>query len=146
MARRWSKLQKQLYNLIDEKVQMQIHCIDMEPALDCGSLRSLGLYKVRVGKEIIWDFPKDFVTYNFTYPNGENCFSYSATDINILVREYIDTPKDELLDKHFDNDWFNLTDILKAIDRRFGREKLRSYFLNCENEHIINILKLRFGG
>ncbi|MCP4746787.1 MAG: hypothetical protein GY874_11700 [Desulfobacteraceae bacterium] len=145
MARRWSKLQKQIYNLIDDKVPIQIHCIDMGSALDRGSLRLLGLYKVRLGKEVIWDFPKDFLTYNFIYPDGGNCFSYSVTDINILVREYIDTPKEMVLEKKFANDWFNLTDILKAADRRFGQEKLISHFSNCENKHIIDILNLRFG-
>lgn len=146
MARRWSKLQKQIYNLIDANVPMQIHCIDVGATVDARSLRSLGVYQVRLGKEVIWNFPQDFVTRNFVYPNGGNCFSYSATDINALVREYIDTPKEKLLQKEFSTDWFGLTDILKAADRRLGNEKLSSHFKDCENQHIINILKLRFGG
>lgn len=146
MARRWSKLQKQIYNLIDAKVPLQIHCIDVGVAVESGSLRSLGLYQVRLGKQIIWNFPEDFVTRNFVYPNGGNCFSYSATDINALIREYIDTPREVLLTKKFDADWFGLTDILKAADRRFGNEKLSSHFKDCENQNIINILQLRFGG
>ena len=144
MPRRWSKLQKQIYNLTDNKAPIQIHCIDMKLASDGGSLRSLGVFRVRLDKDVIWDFPKEFVTCDFKYPNGGDCFSYSVTEINNLVRAYIDTPKAELLEKHFDNDWFNLTDILKAIDRRFGRAKIYSYFENRENDTIKKILKLRF--
>jgi hypothetical protein len=144
MSRRWSKLQKQIYNLIDKKISMQIHCIDMEHTLDTGSLRGLGIYKVRIGKESIWEFPRDFVTYDYKYPDGGGCFSYSVTDINFLVRDYIDTPKDDLLEKRFEKDWFNLTDILKAADRRFGREKLLLHFKGCEAEAVKKIIKLRF--
>ena len=125
---------------------MQIHCIGMEHASDPDSLRELGLYKVRLGKETIWDFPRDFLTRDFRYPNGGGCFSYSVSDINSLVREYIDTPKDDLLEKQFDNDWFKLTDILKAADRRFGREKLLSYYKECKHEAVRKILKSRFEG
>lgn len=146
MSHRWSKLQKQIYNLIDKKVPMRIHCIDMKHTLERDSLRGLGIYKVRIGKESIWEFPRDFVTYDHQYPNGGDCFSYSATDINLLVREYIDTPKDVLLEKQFEKDWFKLSDILKAADRRFGREKLISYFNDSENEAVRKILNVRFKG
>lgn len=144
MPRRWSRLQKQIYNLLDKKISMQIHCIGMNNDPDGNSFRGLGLYKVSVGKEIIWNFPKDFITYDYKYPDGGDCFSYSVTDINLLVRKYIDTPKDALLWKQYENDWFKLTDLLKAADRRFGREKLLLFFKDCENEAVGKILKLRF--
>ncbi|GHT95409.1 hypothetical protein FACS1894116_10880 [Betaproteobacteria bacterium] len=35
-----------------------------------------------------------------------------------------DTPKDELLDKHFENDKWGLVNILKSADRRIGRRRL----------------------
>jgi hypothetical protein len=38
-----------------------------------------------------------------------------------LLREYIDTPTDGLLEKEFVNDRWGLTNILKAADRGLSR-------------------------
>jgi len=46
----------------------------------------------------------------------------------VLVREYIDTPKLELLTKHFENDIFGLTNILLAGDKRLSLKRLDEYF------------------
>jgi len=41
-----------------------------------------------------------------------------------LIREYIDTPKDEILSKVFENDYWGLINILRAADRRIGGRRL----------------------
>jgi hypothetical protein len=144
MARRWSKLQKQLYDLIDDRVPLQVHCIGMDNLKDKASIKSLGVFRVHLGRRIIWDFPKG-VLKSAPENNGQIGFSYSVSDINELVREYIDTPKDELLEKLFPGDRYGLTDILKAADRRLGRERLNSRFDESGDGPIRDILNYRFG-
>jgi len=88
---------------------------------------------ITLDKETIWDYPKDFLrcpvypvdgdrgsfTVQQVYPYGGNIPNISA-----LIRDYIDTPKDVVFSKVFKNDHWGLTDILKAADRRFGKERL----------------------
>jgi hypothetical protein len=145
MAKRWSKLQKQIYQLVDSSVPLRIQCIDVGRSADRGSLRRLGLYRVHLGKCLIWNFPEGFVRPAQIYPDGGDCFSYTASDINRVIREYIDTPKDQLPEKKFDRDWFGLTTILKAADRRLGRQRLMAWFKDSEDPAIVDILTLRFG-
>ena len=69
-------------------------------------------YFITLAGEIIFDYPKDFVlksggvkslagggALTKIYPYGND-----ISDIGELIREYIDTPKDELFKKHFDAD------------------------------------------
>ncbi len=144
MAKRWSKLQKQIYRIIDTRVPLQIHCLDVTKAPGNGSLNHLGLYQVRLGKLLIWNFPKQFVSTLAKADDGGNGISYCVSDLNKIVREYLDTQRDALPEKSFDNDLFGLTDILKAADRRLGAHRLKAYFKTCENPAIMNILKIRF--
>ena len=45
--------------------------------------------------------------------------------ISVLFREYIDTPKEELFDKVFSDDYWGVTDIFKAADARIGIRRLK---------------------
>ena len=45
--------------------------------------------------------------------------------ISHLFRQYIDTPKDHLMGNHFNNDYWGVTNILKAADRRIGNRRLQ---------------------
>ena len=122
----WSKLQKRLYDLISPELDLQIHCGVYRMQSHYGST-DLPRYWITLDKEIIWDYPKMLAEQPQLgksplkwYPYGTN-----VGDISDLLREYIDTPAEDLLEKEFPNDRWGLTNILKSADRRFGRRRLQ---------------------
>lgn len=61
LPRRWSKLQKALYNIIDPKVKLQIHCVAYPMRSKTGyANNNVPRYWITIEKEIIWDYPKIF--------------------------------------------------------------------------------------
>jgi len=140
MRKRWSKIQSRIYSLFDPKLKLQIHCAAFRDGCDYGQLYA-GRYWVTLDKQNIWDFPKQFLNPSTSW-NDENLSAthlieiegvmhgcvYIVSDISALIREYIDTPLENLLNKKFENDKFGLTEILKAADRRIGKKKLFDYF------------------
>jgi len=124
---RWSKLQREIYKIIDEKINFQIHCTRYPMDSESGST-DLPRYWITLGKEIIFDYPKQFAvcggTVNYTGFHVGYPYNTDISDISILIREYIDTPKEELLTKIFDNDHWGLINILRAADRRIGQRRL----------------------
>ena len=40
-----------------------------------------------------------------------------------LIREYLDTPRDQILIKEFENDKYGLIDILRKYDKRISKTK-----------------------
>lgn len=135
----WSKLQKSLYLIVSDKVDFQIHCSVYRMNSQRGST-DLPRYWITVGKDIIFDYPKQFM-------NNEESKNYpyitQISDISDLIREYIDCPVNLLPKKEFENDLWGLTDILKAVDKRLGKERLNNYFISS-NSVIENILQKRF--
>ena len=85
-------------------------------------------YWITFGNEIIFDYPIQFVVRDETgcfvkNLQVEKLYYPYDTDISFisdLIREYIDTPKDEVFSKHFENDYWGLINILKVADRRNG--------------------------
>lgn len=123
---RWSKLQKRLYDLISPEIDLQVHCDVYRMQSQYGHT-GLPRYWITLDKEIIWDYPKMLSktpqlgqTPLKWYPYGTDIPSISD-----LLREYIDTPAEELLEKEFVNDHWGLTNILKVADRRVGRRRLQ---------------------
>ena len=116
----WSKLQRELYKIIDKKIKFQIHCVAYRMDSRYGRT-DLPRYWITLGNEILWDYPKDFIADETAqyYPHGT-----AISDISILLREYIDTPKEILFEKHFENDKWGLINILRSADRRIGKERL----------------------
>lgn len=113
--KRWSSLQTALYRVIDPEVGFQIH----SNAYKWGSRGSTTLPRlwVTIGKQIIWDFPKDFVDEPNWY------FEEAAPRLSCLIRDYIDCPVDELLTREF-RERFKLIPILRVCDRRIGKRRL----------------------
>src|SRR5437867_7801935 len=99
---RWSKLQKQLYAVMDPTIQFQIQCRIYAMDSECGST-GLPRYWITLGREVIWDYPRQFI--HTPHPNREHPSHYPyGTDISAiseLIREYLDTPRPELLSKQF---------------------------------------------
>lgn len=144
---RWSSLQRELYKIIDEKISFQIHI-----AVDRMDIfNSLTRYWITVGDETVFDYPKNFVqkTENgkiVTNLSGERLLYPYETDvprISRLIREYIDTPKELVFDKKFERDLWNLTDILKAADRRNGKRRLDKLKERTDNSAALKIIELR---
>ena len=57
----WNKLQKELYLIIDKNLNLQIDCTAyrMKNMWDTG--REMARYFITLDKEIIFDYPKDFL-------------------------------------------------------------------------------------
>ena len=151
MSKRWSKLKKEIESLFVDGLPLSVHCTDMYRAVDSRkynsgegySLQTLGNYRVVLGKQELWELPKDFITRNPESWPKDGPWSYSAKDINIVVRDYIDTPKNELLIKEFDNDIYGITRLFLAADRRISLSKLKDYFDKNRNDAAQGILEVR---
>jgi hypothetical protein len=108
-------------------------------------------YWITLGKEIIWDYPKDFIkkydnTKYLTNNFGEIFplpYSNEVSAISQVIREYIDTPKIELFDKFFKNDKWGITEILKATDRRIGTRRLNDLKNETDNIAVQKIIDQR---
>ena len=64
----WSKLQRELYDLVSDSIDFQIHCVAYRMDSAYGST-NLPRYWITLNKEIIWDYPKQFVTKGGTVRN-----------------------------------------------------------------------------
>lgn len=142
MSRRWSKLQSRVYNIIDPALNFQIHCALYEMNSNNGYHGSkLPRYWITIGKDIIFDYPKQFDT---TYKYGRNSYPWDTDISNISdsIEEYLQTPINELLEQ-FSNDKCKVTDILRVCDRRIGKRQLLKMYDTLENETLKNIVRLR---
>ena len=145
----WSKLQKELYLIIDPKIDFQIHCVAYPMRSRYGNT-ALPRYWITLGKEIIFDYPSQFVLADGTVrnydPDGihQNYpYTTDVPDISNLIREYIDTPVSEIVSKHFESDYWGLANILRAADRRIGQRRLDSLRRRIKNQAAQKILQLR---
>jgi len=145
--RPWSKLQRRIYQLICPKLDLQIQCVAYP--ISPRSSTNLPRHWITLGKEIIWDYPKNFISKRQFYSEGREITKkvvydeWSIPDISALIRDYIDTPKDVLLDKVFSNDRWGLTEILKAADRRIGKERLKELGDKSGNAAVRKIIAMR---
>ena len=142
----WSKLQREIYKLIATDIDLQIHCASyrMKNSMDSSNIPR---YWITLGKEIIWDYPKHFMQNGELIDVAGNKLWYphqnEISDISVLIRDYIDTPQKDLLTKDFEDGKWGLTSILKASDRRIGKEKLQQMARNTENVQILKVLQAR---
>ena len=147
--KRWSKLQKRLYELVDESIDFKLHCAVYRMQSRRGST-DLPRYFITLAGEIIFDYPKNFVLKSGgvkslaqgalmkIYPYGND-----ISDIGELIREYIDTPKEELFAKHFDEGGWGLANILKAADKRIGKRRLQILAKNKKNQAMQKVIAAR---
>lgn len=142
--KRWSKLQSEIYNIIDRNLNLQIHCSVNQKKTQKGSI-NLPRYWVTLNREIIFDYPKNFVNHLKEEGNKENIYPYvnSISDISKLLREYIDTSLSDLLSKEFLNDYWGITDVLKASDRRIGTRRLNKLRVISKNPAVRIIIDHR---
>ncbi len=150
---RWSKLQRELYEIITGVINIQIHCSAYPMDSQYGGAK-LPRYWISLDKEIIFDYPKQFVikTSNVRYRGNVRNLSGKAayypygtdiSEISELIKEYIDTPKNEILTKQFDHDHWGLVNILRAADRRIGTRRLESLKKKTHNIAALKVIETR---
>lgn len=81
--KRWSKLQKELYLIIDPEIDFQIHCA-VYPMRSDRATSPCPRYWITIGKEIIFDYPKDFVDKD-GHVSHHSCTHTSNSRIPILL-------------------------------------------------------------
>lgn len=148
--RPFSKLKKQIENLFVPELNMEFCCSAYPTRAQFANNHVVRFY-VKIGKEIIWDFPKDFPElkeHTFHTWSGLNFISE-------LVRDYIDAPLEGILEKEFQKEKENLshvgvpdidyrlTEIFKAADRRIGKKKLREWSDKINSHRVDKILARR---
>lgn len=145
----WSKLQKQLYNLMDMSTGFQIHCsvYKTKSAWTAGynkhgqskTREMIPHYWITIGKgkdkKVIWDFPNDYlekeslVDIKSFQINDNNTIKdrmfwpENYTWVSDVIREYINTPKEKLLTLNIAQDKYNLVKTLRKFDRRLAKTK-----------------------
>jgi hypothetical protein len=136
--RPWSALQRDLYGLFSPDIDIQFHAAAYRMNSQRGHT-DLPRYWITLGKEIIWDYPKDFKNkptedahdlFENGYVHGlllKDMYPHGGENptVSDVIREYIETPGAELLTKSFQNDKWGLTDILRSADRRIGKRRLK---------------------
>ena len=144
ISRRWSKLQKEYYLLLADGLDLQLQCRAYRMDSQRGRT-NLPRYWITLGKEVIWDYPKDFIKKPHPHRTNVKWYPYGTdiSDISNLIREYIDTPKTELFSKEFINDYWGLTNILKASDKRIGTRKLPELKKKIKNKAALKVIEQR---
>ncbi len=131
MTRRWSKLKSRVEALWVPTLPLAIHAnvwVKHTTHWDLDEPR----HWIVLNRTIIWDFPGPFmkaepargqrITYwedAYGWGGGNGKSSVIAT----LLRDYLDRDRERLFEP-FENDQWELGDILRAADRRIGRERL----------------------
>lgn len=148
--KRWSSLQREIYKLMDENINFQIHLSRYRMDSTYGST-DLPRYWITLDGETIFDYPKQFICKDEEGHNIKNLYGYKyyypyeneASDMSDLIREYIDTPKDEVFSKHFENDCWGFINIIKAADRRFGTRRLEALKSKTHNKAALKVIERR---
>lgn len=144
---RFSKLQKKIYNLFDEKLigRVQFHETVYDYPSQCTSIPAI---RIDLDGELLYEWPKD-ISYDLNYNNGKNYwFSSDITYINNAIDDYINCPKNELFTRDFNDYETGLISIIRACDRRVGKRQNAKYVAeivegNKKSSAIIKILKIR---
>lgn len=112
---RWSQLKKLVENILDPDLDLQMYCTAQRG--EGGA--QIGRYWLVLNGETVWDQPP-----RVSRQLKLGLESSVAPRITSILREYLDTPKDQLLTRTFENDHADLIEILKVSDRRIGKRRL----------------------
>ncbi len=113
--KRWSKLQKRIYNILDPKLDLQIHCVVYRHDGFCGE-EYVPRYFVTLSGEIIFDFPKNYpVSLQQPYEEREKCFWSAVSEISETLAKYLNAGREERMTM---TDYWGIIDIIRAADRR----------------------------
>ena len=144
--RRYSKLKKRIENLFAPDLNMKVYC-NVYPSYSSRWFMPNPRVWITLDKEIIFDFIKDFMKLQIPMHDGtyRTIFYEDVTDISHTIHEYIETPVNILFDHIFEKDCFGLTDILKAADRRIGKNRLLLLRERTQSEAAKKVIGNRLG-
>jgi len=140
----WSKLQKAVYLIRAAGLPMQIQCrVYPMDAVYGGT--GIPRYWITLGKEIIWDYPKQFVSLGYLERQLPHKWPYATdiSEISCLIREYLDTPRSQILSKPFENDLWGIVNILRAADRRVGNRQWDKLERCANSEAVTKVVAYR---
>jgi len=145
MSKRWSKLQSRLYNLMEPSLNFQIHYAlytmhNKKTPHGCELPRCF----ITVGKEIVFDYPKEHDTTNI-YGFNSYIWDGEISRISNFIEEYIQCPESDLM-KDFENDRWKLANVLRTCDRRMGKRRLAELKENVTDERLLKIIEKRLVG
>jgi hypothetical protein len=139
-AKPWSKLKSRVEALWSDTLPLSIHCTRYDLGAHAGtSLHAhASRHWITLSKRIVWDFPGPFLRpdrarggpvehASIHHPNG-------GTVIGELLRQYLDRPRPALFEP-FGEDLWELTDMLRAADRRVGKAALRAWGAGLDEGH-----------
>lgn len=142
-GRRWSKIKKKIEDLFDENLNLQIHCTFYTITTKHFSFNSPRYWLV-LDKEIIFDFPGQF----FRKGSPDTRIEFLDEEgglISSLLQCYVELPRDQLLTGELPRDRWGVADILRAADRRIGKNKLQMKFQEAaEDSAVKKIIMKRF--
>lgn len=138
MSKRWSKLQKRIYSMLDPALNLQIHCTRYR-VMGHEGMQEFPRYFITLNGKVIFDWPRD-------YPLGDSSNSQKlassyqiigcASDISDAITEYLnaDAQKQMIL-----TDPWGITDIIRAADRRIGCRRWDAVFAlsNCAGRQVL---------
>lgn len=110
--KKWSKLKRDLENLMDPNLKFKIYANAYENGDRTG--QPLCRFWITIKGQIVWDYPRDFMSI-------ENASTYYTNNISQHLRDYINTPINKVLEV---TDKYNLYKLLYTCDRRVGKRKL----------------------
>lgn len=148
MPKPWSKLKTQIEGLWPADLGLGIRCTTY-PYNAHGSTVRVSRYWMTLGKVIVWDFPGPFL-YDDRKRGGpveyvHRGYSNGGSVISELLREYLDRERDRLFEP-FEADCWECVDMLRAADRRIGRERLEAWSNGLDEAHPAwAVMSRRFG-
>lgn len=148
MSKPWSKLKSRVEDLWVPRLGLQIHCTVYYRPHPGGSAPHRGSrHWITLNGDILWDFPAPFLRdppARGRLAPGSLAFPNGGTLIGELLRDYLDRERDRLFEP-FEDDGWELTDILRAADRRIGRERLLAWADTTDEGHpALAVLRARF--
>lgn len=152
----WSKRKKRITALWDERLMksLNIHA-NAYTHHNNHSSYELPRFWVLIDKDIIWDFPGQFLQ---PWPPGSGSpptaaslrlpqiayFNSREAFASIILDDYVNRPVAELFEP-LENDQWELGDILRAADRRLGKKRLLEWAKTLHADNPAHkVLALRF--
>ena len=137
----WSRFKKEIESLFAENLDLVLHCTYYQSG-------HIPRHHFVLNKEVIWDYPGVFMDENPGIPlyqaywRGYHTGQTTPAD---LLRAWLDLPRDQLMEP-MPEDPCGLSDILRAADRRLGKERLLEWGKTLHEYHPARkVLEARFG-
>jgi hypothetical protein len=155
--RPWSKLKSRIESLFDPALPLAIHCnvfVKITKEFTFDEPRHWIVLGQGRAQRIIWDFPGPFLPHgghdqparSARGPRLEYWESgYGRPSLpSLTLRAYLDRPREQLMDPC--EDPYELAAILRAADRRLGRDRLLDWATTLDPAHPAwPVLTARFG-